>query len=306
VLESELAERLISLIPCAEMARFGKSGSDATTAAVRLARAYTGREHVIMCGYHGWHDWSIGHAETEANRAGVPQAVRLLTTSVGRGDRHFAGGGDVAAIVLDCSKIDRECAAHWRHVASQTGALLIFDEVITGFRWALGGAQAAYGVTPDLACFSKAMANGMPISAVVGSADIMQMFDHVFFSGTFFGETLSIAAACATIEKIENEEVCCVLRSTGQRMAGIAQDEIRARGLDRHIWFDGHPAYLQIYFSSPAVREVFLTAMLAKGVLLNTAHNVCFAHNDEDMETVLNAYRAAMDEVERVAETKAA
>ncbi len=302
VLEYELAERLVCLIPCAEMVRFGKSGSDATTAAVRLARAYTGRDHVIMCGYHGWHDWSIGWAETIENRKGVPEAVRDLTTYARPDDIHLTMAGYIrktAAVIVDCSKVGAEELRLVRKRCDDFGTLLIFDEVITGFRWHIGGAQAAYGVKPDLACFSKAMGNGMPISAVVGRADIMSMFDHVFFSGTFNGETLSLAAAKACIDKIERNKVPEHLAAVGETLAMNVPES-------KHVWLSGHPTWKQLHFSSPEVREAFLTAMLANGVLVNTSHNVCFAHNDDDMEIVLNAYRHAMDEVERVIESKAA
>ena len=264
------------------MARFGKSGTDATSAAVRLARAVTGRDHIIMCGYHGWQDWSIGQADTLEHRAGVPEAVRALTHVWGK---TFCAGKDVAAIILDCSKTTPELMSAARKEADRFGAILIFDEVITGFRWHIGGAQAYHGVTPDLACFSKAMGNGMPISAVVGRKDLMKNFDHVFFSGTFGGETLSLAAAIATIDKIEREGVCLGLAERGkylQQFSHLVKD---------HVWLSGHPSCAQLNFSGPAVREVFLTAMIAEGVLVNTAYNVCFAHTRHDLDQV----KAAQD-----------
>ena len=243
LLESALAERLTRLIPCADMVRFGKSGSDATTAAVRLARAYTGRNYIQLTppGYHGWHDWSIGHADNIENQAGVPEPIREW--SGGRRSHLIKP----AAIIVDCSKHGKEDLQRYRKEADDCGALLIFDEVITGFRWSLGGAQEAYGVTPDLSCFSKAMGNGMPISTVVGRAEIMSLFDHVFFSGTFGGETLSLAAACATIDKIERCQVPWGLMARGNLIADHVPES-------EHVWLEGHPTWRQLKFSSPAVQ----------------------------------------------------
>lgn len=305
LLEAELADRLIEHIPCAEMARFGKSGTDVTSAAVRLARAVTGRDHVIMCGYHGWQDWSIGQADTIANRAGVPEAVRNLTTQIlTNPDQFSASYGSSshlefknsfdqrpAAIIVDCSKIDKDRVRYLRAWANEFGAILIFDEIITGFRWDIGGAQKVWGVKPDLACFSKAMGNGMPISAICGRADLMKNFDHVFFSGTFGGETLSIAAAIACIDKIERKDVCADLADAGE----ILKIQF---GKSDQVWLTGHHAFQQLHFASPQVRETYLTSMLAHGVLVNTSLNVCFAHDAIDLEQVIEAHHASLKAIE--------
>ena len=140
------------------MSRFGKSGTDVTSAAIRLARAYTGREVVVALGYHGWQDWSIGHTRN----LGVPEPVQKLTCT------WLPQGKDLkemAAVIVEASRPAVELRA-LRELADAYGFVLIFDEVITGFRWHIGGAQAYHGVTPDLACFGKAMGNGMPISAL--------------------------------------------------------------------------------------------------------------------------------------------
>lgn len=286
VLEFELAERIVRHVPCAEMVRFGKSGSDATTAAVRLARAYTGRDGIQLTppGYHGWHDWSIAHAENVDNRKGTPRVV-------------YSGDNvpNPAAIIVDCSKHGSKDVRRYRRDADDMGALLIFDEVITGFRYDLGGAQKLYGVTPDLACFSKAMGNGMPISVICGPAHIMGMFDHVFYSGTFGGETLSLAAACACIDKIERENVCRRLSEMGRYIKYYAMKR------EDFVWLTGHLSCQQLNFCSPQIRETFLTSMLAQGILLNTAINVCYAHTDDDLDKLLEAWRFASEACEQVA-----
>lgn len=308
-LEAELAERLTRHIPCAEMVRFGKNGTDATSAAVRLARAATGRDRLIMLGYHGWQDWYIG---ATTRNLGVPAAVSALS--------HLAPYGDLgavetlfkqhptefAAIILEPMNTVEPPAGYLQEIkelAHRHGALLIFDEIITGFRWAIGGAQARYGVTPDLACFGKAMGNGMPISAVVGRAAIMGLMEEIFFSGTFGGETLSLAAAIATIDKIERERVIDRLWQTGDRLAAGARERIRAAGLDNVIGLVGAAPWMILTYkdhpraSKEAIKTLFLREMIAAGVLMNASHNVCYAHDEGDIAHVLEAYDHALAEL---------
>src|SRR2546422_4445450 len=193
-LEVEVAEALAKIVPCAEMVRFGKNGSDATAGAVRVARAYTGRDLVVCCGYHGWQDWFIG---TTTRDRGVPGAVKALTKTFQYNDLKSLDRvltehrGQVAVVIME-PVIFQEPAPGFlegvRDLTHRHGALLVFDEIVTGFRFGLGGAQEYFGVTPDLACFGKGMANGLPISAIVGRADVMKLFEEVFFSFTFGGE----------------------------------------------------------------------------------------------------------------------
>ena len=171
-LEYELAQLLIKYIPCAEMVRFGKNGSDVTTGAIRLARAITGREHVVICGYHGWHDWCIG---TTARKLGVPKSTQKLSHTFKYNDLNslekILKKHKVAAVIMEPMNYvepEKNFLQKVKNLTHKYGALLVFDEIITGFRYSLGGAQKLFGVTPDLATFGKSMANGMPISALVG------------------------------------------------------------------------------------------------------------------------------------------
>jgi len=191
-LEYELAMLLKKHIPCAEMVRFGKNGSDATTGAIRVARAITGRDYVAVCGYHGWHDWYIGSTTRDL---GVPLEVKKLTHKFVYNDTDSLKAlltkypNKFAAVILEPENYEPPQNNFLRQVvdvAHQHGALAIFDEVITGFRWNLGGAQKYYGVTPDLALFGKAMANGYPISVVCGRKDVMESLGNIFISSTFF------------------------------------------------------------------------------------------------------------------------
>jgi glutamate-1-semialdehyde 2,1-aminomutase/spore coat polysaccharide biosynthesis protein SpsF len=188
------------------------------------------------------------------------------------------------------------------------GALLIFDEIITGFRWSLGGAQARYGVTPDLACFGKAMGNGMPISAVVGRADIMRLMNDIFYSGTFGGEALSLAAAIATIDKLERENVVDHLWNVGAAVASAAREKIRQNGLEGSIGLVGAAPWMILTYqdhpaaSKEAIKTLFLREMIGAGVLVNASHNLCYAHSPSDIGRVLAAYDHALAAVREALE----
>lgn len=224
-LELELARLLQRVVPCAERVRLLKSGGDATTAAVRVARAVTGRERVVSIGYHGWHDWTLAR---DPRVAGIPQVCRDLLIDV--------PPYDVAALELALREHGREVAlaivdpvvgvdvtAEQFHAIArltrQAGALLCFDEVKSGFRLALGGAQEHWGVDVDLACYSKGLANGFSIAALCGRASVMDVaLERTVITGTFYGSAMEIAAAVACIEKIERERVVDHLWSVGRRV----------------------------------------------------------------------------------------
>ena len=212
-IEIKVAEKIIEMVPCAEMVRFGKNGSDATAGTIRLTRAYTKRDHVAVCGYHGWQDWYIG---STSRNLGVPSSVRDLTHSFTYNDldsieQLFKKYSDqVAAVIIEpmnSTEPNNGFLEGVKGLTQKNGALLIFDETITGFRYANGGAQEYFGVIPDLAIFGKGMANGYPVSVVTGRAEIMKLMEEVFFSFTFGGETLSLAAALTTMTKLQQEPV---------------------------------------------------------------------------------------------------
>jgi glutamate-1-semialdehyde 2,1-aminomutase len=314
-LEIELAETLVKNIPCAEMVRFGKNGSDATSAAVRLARAFTGRDHIISCGYHGWQDWCIG--ATVRNR-GVPVPVRRLTHKVPFNDLNAVThvfqqySNNVAAIILETVGTDEPVYGYLeelKKIAHRNGALLVFDETITGFRVSIGGAQSYYGVTPDLATFGKAMANGMPISAVVGRGDVMREMEEIFYSATFGGETLSIAAALAVIRKMEREPVLETIWATGASLAAGANAAIERYALRDAITLKGIAPWKIISFSDvkgtrkEAIRTLFIKEMLRHGVLTNGTHNICYAHSEADIRHVIHAYDKTLGTVAAELET---
>ncbi len=308
-LEMELAERLVRLIPCAEKVRFGKNGSDATTAAIRLARAKTGRDKVVVGGYHGWHDWYIG---STARRLGVPGVVQDLTENFAFNDADqlediLKGQPDAfAAVILEPAGTVNPAPGFLERVRALTeqyGVVLIFDEIVTGFRMDLGGAQAVYGVTPDLACVGKAMGNGMPIAAVVGRSDIMDLMEDIFFSGTFGGEAISLAAAIATIDKLESQNVIPRLKTVGANFATMANGIFRDVGMDNYVQVTDIDWWPRLSFSEAPISGGLLTSLMrqefvANGLLLGASFNLCLAQEDHGFQKhVEQGMRAAMEQV---------
>lgn len=287
-LEAELAETLVRLIPCAEMVRFGKTGSDATSAAIRLARAYRNNAGIIIAadGYHGWHDWAV----TRTSRGvGVPQADICRITRDEILDWDLSRWG---AVIIE-PESDPAYLRELRAACDKTGCILIFDEVITGFRFDLGGAQKLWNVTPDLACFGKSMANGMPLSAVVGKKEIMSKMippDNIFFSGTFFGETLSLAAAIATIKKLEKEDVVNGLWLTGGELWGEAYTRIKYLGLETTVMLHGSSPLARLKFKDSRIAALFRKEMIATGTLIIASHNICAAHGPSEIKRILKSY----------------
>ena len=290
-LESELSELLCRHIPCAEMVKLGKSGTDVTTAAVRVARAHTNRPYVLYTGYHGWADWSMALTDRSL---GIVEEVKHCSFRLryGEQDERPFIFNRAAAIVVEPN--DNPEYLKWlRRMCNQYGIVLVFDEIITGFRYGLGGAQEHYGVTPDLATFGKAMANGMPISAVVGLEKIMKRFappNNVFYSGTMFGETLSIAAAIATINKIERENVPLKLYERGKFLAVEVQKLIDTFRLNDLIQINGHPSRKLLTFQNDKIRTFFIAEMAKNGVLIINSHNLNLSHGPPEMDRIIRAY----------------
>jgi glutamate-1-semialdehyde aminotransferase/spore coat polysaccharide biosynthesis protein SpsF (cytidylyltransferase family) len=304
-LEVEVAEVLVDLIPCAEMVRFGKNGSDATSGAVRLARAYTDRDVIACCGYHGWQDWYIG---TTTRNKGVPPAVRELTVPFEYNDiqsleRIFAKHrGRVAGVIMEPVGVVDPHPGFLQTVAELTraeGALLIFDEVLSGFRFALGGAQEYYGVAPDIAAFGKAMANGYPISAVVGRRRFMELFDEVFFSFTYGGDTVALAATVATIDEMRKHNVIGHIWAQGQKLKDGFNVLAEEFGLGRHAECVGLAPRTVMTFKDDTpnggllLKSLFQQECLRRGVLFSGGMNLCYRHSDADVEQTLRVYRAA-------------
>jgi glutamate-1-semialdehyde aminotransferase len=295
--ETEAAKLLCEMVPCAEMVRFLKGGGEATAAAARIVRAYTGREVILNCGYRGWPDvWAAA-----ANNRGVPQCLTSLT--VGFGFNDLAGleqlldkhRNRVAGVFISILGQEPEegFLQGVQELAHQHGALFVIDEVITGFRLADGGAQQYFGLKPDLACFAKAMANGMPVSAVAGRAEVMELVKDLFITITYGGEALSLAAAVATMKEIREKKVTDYLWKMGQRlMDGLERAgeqngiPVRCGGFApvHHMQFEGLEGE-----ERQLVWSYFLQEMATRGVLFRrgSMNAMCFSHKEEDIDEVV-------------------
>lgn len=296
-LEVEVAERIVDLCPGVEAVRFGKSGSDALTGAVRAARALTGRDQVLVSGYHGWHDWYIG---TTTRNRGVPEDVAALTRVFPFGDvealRAALESGRVAAVILEPSGAEVPPAGYLSAVVElcrEFGAVSVFDEVITGFRLAPGGARERYGAVPDISCYGKALGNGMPISAIAGSWEVMTVFEEIFFSGTHGGETLSLAAAAATLEALADGEVLSTIRQLGERlqegMARIVDD----RGVGDLVRVSGEPERAVVSFTGPRplIDKSWVQQTFAEdGILFNGSMFISASHDEADLDRTLESF----------------
>lgn len=284
------------------MVRFGKTGSDVTSAAVRLARAATGREHIAAGGYHGWHDWYIG---STTRHLGVPDAVRKLTHKFVYNDLKSLEKifkqhkNQVAAVILEPMNTDYPADNFLQKVkqlAHRNGALLIFDEMITGFRFSMGGAQKLFGVVPDLACFGKAIANGMPLSALVGKKKYMKLVEDIFFSGAYLGETLSLAAAIATIKEMERHHVIEKIRRKGEYLREQTRQLLARAGLSDTVRLGGHPSWQLFVFSDAygyralEIKTFVQQELLQAGFLWAGSHNMSFSHSREDLDRLLAVY----------------
>jgi glutamate-1-semialdehyde aminotransferase len=295
--EVELAERLCAIVPCAERAQLLKSGAEATSAAVRLARTYTGRDHVVASGYFGWHDWS-------SDAAGVPQATRRDVTRVPFDDvaalegAVAAAGADLAAVVIE-PVVEREPSRAWleraRALCDSAGAALVFDEIKTGFRLAAGGYQEVCGVTPDLASFGKAMANGYPLAAVVGRQPLMDAARKTWISSTLASESTALAAALAVLDWHDEADICATLAETGRAMRSAVDQAIAASGV-AGVRTDGLDTMWLLRWNDPAVETRFLLAALDAGVLFKRgAYNfAAIAHDEEALAEIEAAASAAL------------
>ncbi|MFZ5916519.1 MAG: aminotransferase class III-fold pyridoxal phosphate-dependent enzyme [Chloroflexota bacterium] len=299
-LEVEVAELMREVVPNAEAVRYSKTGADVTSAAVRLARAFTGRDRVLCCGYHGWHDWYVG---VTARNRGVPEVVKDLVSTFTYNDLDSVRAAldeNTACVILEPMIFDLpkgDFLFELRTLCQENGSLLIFDEMWTGFRLALGGAQEYFVVEADLACFSKAVANGMPISILTGRQEVMQLLDEeVFFFSTFGGEALSLAAVLATVAEMREKDVPRYLAAQGRRLLEGYNQIAGELGIDGYTRCKGHPSRSIVTFADWAgnplhMKSLLQQEMIKRGVLWSGFHNLCFSHSDEDVAYTLDVYR---------------
>ena len=301
-LEFEVAEKIVNLVPSAEQVRFGKNGTDATSAAIRLARAVTGRQVIAVCGYHGWQDWYIG--STTRNK-GVPSAVSDLTKSFGFNNLESVkeifeqNPGNVAAVILEPMNLswpEANFLEEVRALCTKQGSVLIFDETITGFRFSKGGAQELFGVLPDLTTLGKGIANGFPLSAVVGKREIMTEMNEIFFSGTFGGELLSLAAANEVLAQHLENKVVPKLYEAGESLNHATQETLEDNHLSEVLELSGHPTWRFLTWkdhesaSALEIKTYFMQECFKEGILVLGAHNVTTAHSRNIIERIGHKY----------------
>jgi len=323
-LEREAAERLIDLIPSAEMVKFGVNGSDATSAAVKLARAYTGRDMIAVCRQHPFFstdDWFI---VTTPMSAGIPDSVRPLTVQFSYNDLASLEAlfevhpGQIAAVVLEAETVEPPAPgflAGLRELCDRNGALLVLDEMITGFRWHERGAQYLYSIEPDLCTFGKGIANGLPLSALAGRRDVMRLGGHVddadrvfLLSLTAGGQPWSLAAMLAVIDTFEQEGIAGQLHSIGADLRAGVQDAVAAAGLGDYFQLRGRDCNL-VYvardadgqpsqeFRTLVLQEFLEYGILAPSFVVNAAHDPKAISQVVDAVTeLMPVYRRALDD----------
>lgn len=312
--EVELADLLCELHPWAEMVRYGRCGGEAMAIAVRIARARTRRDKVAFCGYHGWHDWYLaanlasedalgGHLLSGLEPAGVPRGLAGTALPFhynqieGLEEIVAAHRDELAAIVMEPVRSYEPAPGFLERVkelSRETGAVLIFDEVTSGFRMNTGGMHLLYGTMPDMAVFAKGMSNGYPMAAIIGRAEVMEAAQESFISSTYWTEKIGPVAALATIRKHRRENVPAHLAEVGEMMREGWRDAARTSGLS--ITVTGVPALTYFSFNYPnaqAIRTLFTQMMLERGYLATNAFYATYAHKPEHMKS----YAAEVSEV---------
>ncbi len=314
-LEVAVADSLIAAVPAAEMVRFLKGGAEANNAAARIARAHTKREIILNNGYRGWSDgWNAGR-----NDGGIPIALEPYVKQFRYNDLNHledlfhTHDNKIAAVILDAASLGKEPEPGYlqelNDLAHRKGALVIYDEIVTGFRLAMGGAQQFFGVTPDLATFAKATANGMPLAAVVGSKEVMRTAADCMISITYGGEALSLAAAVATMKVMRTHNVHEHLHSIGEslkdgingaaRRAGVALEAFGLAPLSGERFLDAVDA------EEDALMWHFLLAGCAqRGVLMRRGgcNFITFSHSEDDVAEAVVAIEDTLHDLRRARE----
>ena len=305
-LEIEAAELLEKIIPCAEMVRYTKTGSDAVTGAVRAARAITGKDVILYCGGGGvWDDWFT--ILTNRNK-GIPNFNKNLIHTFQYNDQQkleelFENYKNrIAAVVMEPATFEQpknNFLENVKKITHQNDSLLVFDEILTGFRFANGGGQEYFGVTPDIATYAKGIANGMPLGAIVGKKEYMKIFEDVFVSTTYGGETLSLAACVATINEFRKNDVCGHLWTIGKIIKDRFNQLSNQYGLNAECI--GFPPRMKLIIKdstgndSLLYKSLFLQEMIERGIFMHpNAILLSYSHSIEDIEYTLSVMDIAM------------
>jgi glutamate-1-semialdehyde 2,1-aminomutase len=300
-LELEAAKQISSCVKSAQMIRFGKNGSDATSAAIRLARHYTKRNKIAVCGYHGWHDWYI--SSTSMN-GGIPNYINKDIDKFEFNNiqslEKLLKKNKYAAIIIEPLSIDLPKNNFLKKVETlckKNKALLIFDEICTGFRVSMGGAQKIYNVNPDLTTLGKGIANGMPMSALVGKKRIMNNAKNIFFSGTFGGETLSLISCIETIKFMKRKKTINKIIRFGKKVKKELNNYLKNINLSNEIELSGHPAWLYLKIknkkinSSNLIKSYIFQELVKNKILFLGSFNLNYSFTNKDIEKILYVFK---------------
>lgn len=316
--EVELAEVLCRLHPWASMARFARTGGEAMSVAVRIARAYTRKSRILFCGYHGWHDWYLsanlaggkrldGHLLPGLDPAGVARNLKGTSIPFVYNDREgFLSlikkhADQLGAVVMEPVRNfepDKDFLETVRAETEKRGIVLIFDEVSSGWRLAIGGAHLKFKINPDIAVFAKGMSNGFPMAAVIGSKDVMGAAQNSFISSTYWTERIGPTAALATIKKLKNLNAPKQLAQRGAQVKQGWHEEARRQGLKIHVGGMDPLAHFGFDGSAPLIlKTLFTQEMLAKGFLATNAFYASLAHTDQDISSYIKAVGEAFSTI---------
>ncbi len=307
--EVELAELLLKIHPWAGMARYARTGGEAMGVAVRIARAHSGKEKIAFCGYHGWQDWYLaanladdknldGHLLAGLEPRGVPRGLKGTAIPFNYNKieelENIVAQNEIGVIIVEPLRY-QEPADNFlqkiRKIADRIGAVLVFDEITSGFRFNLGGVHLTLGVNPDIAVFAKGMSNGFPMAAIIGKEDVMQAAQTTFISSTYWTERTGPAAALATIKKMKSAKVHAHLNRIGTMIIKGLAKSAASRGLKLKI--EGRPPLIHFSFDygpeSQAIRTLFTQEMLKKGIISSAGVYVSFAYKEEHVARFLKA-----------------
>lgn len=301
---NELAKKLIEIIPCAEKVRFLKTGSCATSAAIRIARIASGKNKILRCGFHGWHDWAYGGV-------GVPEGVTsdihsFIYNNIKSFDQAIQKyRGDIAAVIMMPMETEEPAGGFLnkiREITTNENIVLVFDEIRSGFRLARGGAQEYYQVIPDMATFSKAIANGYPLACVVGKSDIMEAASKSFISATFIPNSLEMVAALQTLKILEEENAVDHFFTIGGKLQDGFREIIYQQGLEGEVKVTGVPVMPYIEFCGNhevnrlRLKNRFYVEAINRGIFLHPNHHwfTCLSHSLKDVECTISACSESM------------
>jgi len=310
-LEIVVARQLIDMIPSAEMVRFGKNGSDVLAAGVRLARYITKREKVLSCGWHGIHDWSLANT---SKHGGIPDKIRKLSLRFEFNNIHNLykiikkNKNEVSCIVMDlCARYypEKNYLQEVKELAKKNKIILIFDEIVTGFRMHPGGAQGFFNVVPDLSCFGKGIANGFPLSVLVGKEEYMKKANEIFYSLTFAGETVSLAAANAALKEYKFKELSKNLEKKGNYLIGLILKALKNKNLENFFKIEGMPcrpiiSLRNLRFSSMDLNLInleLIKKLAEKNILYNGSVFICKTHTFKDLRYFANSFEDVLEDI---------